>query len=186
MPRTLTTEQFIEKAKLIHGDKYDYSLTKFINSKIKVKIICPIHGEFEQSHNKHLSKKGCSKCGFISRCNLASSNSSEFINKAIKIHGTKYNYSNVVYTGRGDKIIINCEKHGNFEQTPHNHLAGNGCPHCRDSKGEKIINEFLNKKNINFISQKRFSNCRHILPLPFDFYLPDYNICIEFQGIQHF
>lgn len=186
MPRTLTTEQFIEKAKKIHNNKYDYSKTKFVNSKTKVKIICPIHGEFEQSHDKHLAKKGCAKCGFISRCNIARSNSHDFITKAVKVHGDKYKYDNVVYIGKEDKVIINCKKHGDFKQTPHNHLAGNGCPHCRDSKGETVINGFLTKNNINFTPQKRFTDCRHILPLPFDFYLPDYNICIEYQGIQHF
>jgi hypothetical protein len=186
MPRTLTTEQFIEKANKIHNNKYDYSKTKFVNSKTKVKIICPLHGEFEQSHNKHLSKKGCPKCGFISRCNIARSTSYDFITKAIKIHGDKYNYDNVVYTGKENKVIIICEKHGSFNQTPHNHLAGNGCPHCRDSKGEREINKFLSENNIKFIPQKRFKDCRYILPLPFDFYLPEHNMCIEYHGIQHF
>jgi len=186
MPRTLTTEQFIEKAKLIHNNKYDYSLTKFINSKTKVKIICPIHGEFEQFHGKHLSKKGCFKCGFISRCKLATSNTETFIKKAVKVHGEKYDYSNVTYIGKENKVEIKCKYHGIFSQTPHNHLAGNGCPHCRESKGENIINHFLTKNNIKFIPQKRFADCRNILPLPFDFYLTEYNICLEFHGIQHF
>lgn len=186
MPRTLTTEQFIEKANIIHNNKYDYSLTKFINTKTKVKIICPIHGEFEQSHNKHLSKKGCPKCGFISRCKLATSNTETFIEKAIKVHGEKYDYSNVNYVGKENKVEIKCNKHGIFKQTPHNHLAGNGCPICKESKGESIITNFLNENKINFIPQKRFSECRNILPLPFDFYLTDYNTCIEYQGIQHF
>lgn len=186
MPRTLTTEQFIEKANKIHNFKYDYSLTKFINSKIKIRIICPIHGEFEQSHNKHLSKKGCPKCGFISRCKLATSNTEAFIKKAIEIHGEKYDYSNVNYIGKENKVEMKCDKHGIFKQTPHNHLAGNGCPICKESKGESIITEFLNKNKIKFTPQKRFSECRNILPLPFDFYLNDYNICIEYQGIQHF
>lgn len=186
MSRTLTTEQFIEKSNKIHNNKYDYSLTKFINCKIKVKIICPIHGEFEQSHNKHLSKKGCPKCGFISRCKLATSNTETFINKAIEVHGEKYDYSNVNYIGKESKVGIKCRKHGIFDQTPHNHLAGNGCPICKESKGESIITDILNKNEIKFTPQKRFSGCRNILPLPFDFYLNDYNICIEYQGIQHF
>lgn len=186
MPRTLTTEQFIAKAKIIHNDKYDYSLTKFVNSKIKVKIICPLHGEFEQSHNKHLSKKGCPKCGFISRCNLATSNTETFIKKAKITHGDKYNYSNVIYTGKENKVDILCKKHGVFKQTPHNHLAGNGCPICKESRGESIVSKILMDNNINYTPQKRFNECRNILPLPFDFYLPEHNTCIEYQGIQHF
>jgi hypothetical protein len=186
MPKRLTTEQFIAKAKIIHNDKYDYSLTKFINSKTKVKIICPIHGEFEQFHDKHLSKKGCSKCGFISRCKLATSNTETFIKKAKTIHGEKYNYSSVIYTGKENKVDIICKIHEVFKQTPHNHLAGNGCPICNESKGETIISNILKDNTINYIPQKRFNECRNILPLPFDFYLPEHNTCIEYQGIQHF
>jgi hypothetical protein len=186
MPKTSTTKEFIEKVKLIHGDRYDYSLTEYVNWNIKVKIVCKIHGVFEQIPNKHLSKKGCAKCGFISRCNIARSNSSEFINKAINVHGIKYNYDDVKYSGKEGKVVIKCGKHGTFEQTPHNHLAGNGCPRCKESKGETQIKEFLVKNSIEHIRQKRFKECRHILPLPFDFYLPKSNLCIEYQGLQHF
>ena len=186
MPRKLTTEEFIKKAKIIHGDKYDYTLTRFINSKTKVKIICPIHGGFEQYHVKHLSRKGCAKCGFTSRCNKARSNIQSFVNKALNIHGNKYNYDKVVYNGKEEKVIITCQKHGDFHQTPHNHLAGNGCPICRESKGESQIAKWLDDNNIKYIRQHRFPDCKFKLPLPFDFYLPKHNICIEYQGIQHF
>lgn len=186
MSRKLTTEEFIKKAKIIHGDKYDYTLTRFINSNIKVKIICPIHGEFEQYHDKHLSRKGCAKCGFISRCNKARSNTQSFVNKALNIHGNKYNYDKVVYNGKEEKVIITCQKHGDFHQTPHNHLAGNGCPICRESKGETQIAKWLDDNGIKYIRQHRFPDCKFKLPLPFDFYLPKYNTCIEYQGIQHF
>ena len=184
--RVKTTEDFIGKAKDIHNNKYEYVFVDYKDSHTKVTIICPVHGVFEQTPNKHLSKKGCSKCGFISRCNLVKSDTNTFVNKAKKIHGDKYGYSEVEYIGKENKIKIICNKHGIFEQTPHNHLAGNGCPICRESKGESIITDFLTKNKIKFTPQKRFSECRNILPLPFDFYLNDYNICIEYQGIQHF
>ncbi len=186
MGKKINTEMFIIKANEAHNNKYDYSLTEYINAINKIKIICPIHGEFEQTPNKHLQKKGCSKCGFISRCKIARSNSAEFITKAICVHGTKYDYDDVMYNGKECKVNIKCVKHGIFEQTPHNHLAGNGCPICRESKGEICVKEFLIKNNITYTPQKRFNDCRNILPLPFDFYLPNYNICIEYQGIQHF
>jgi predicted RNA-binding Zn-ribbon protein involved in translation (DUF1610 family) len=150
MGKKVTTEDFIVKAIIKHGDKYNYSNVIYVNAKSNVKIICIEHGEFEQTPNKHLDKKGCPKCGFISRCNKARSNTKEFINKSIKVHGTKFNYSNVDYTGRGDKIKIICKKHGEFEQTPHNHLAGNGCPTCRESKGEIEVSQYLQNNNINF------------------------------------
>ncbi len=82
------------------------------------------------------------------------------------------------------KII--CKKHGIFMQLTSYHLRGIGCPICQESKGEKIISNFLKNKNIKFKREKRFSDCRNILPLPFDFFLPNYNICIEFDGKQHF
>ena len=83
-------------------------------------------------------------------------------------------------------MIITCQKHGDFHQTPHNHLAGNGCPICRESKGESQIAKWLDDNNIKYIRQHRFPDCKFKLPLPFDFYLPKHNICIEYQGIQHF
>ena len=186
MGKKVTTEDFIIKANLIHNDKYHYTKVKYINVKTKIVIICPIHGAFEQTPNKHLGDKGCSKCGFISRCNKARSNTNEFIVKAMNIHGDKFDYTNVEYTGRDDKVNITCSKHGDFLQTPHNHLKGHGCPVCRESKGEMEISEHLKLRDIIFEQQKRFSDCRNILPLPFDFYLPEYNMCIEYQGIQHY
>jgi len=186
MRKVVTTEEFIIKAKSIHGNKYDYSKVNYLNVRTKVKIICYKHGEFNQTPNKHLKNSGCPKCGFISRCNKVRSNTKEFIEKTKNIHGNKYDYSKVNYVGKENKVIIICSKHGEFNQTPHNHLSGNGCPICRESKGEIKIREFLIKNNISFIAQKRFNDCRYILPLPFDFYLPKHNICIEYQGIQHY
>jgi very-short-patch-repair endonuclease len=84
------------------------------------------------------------------------------------------------------KIKIICPKHGEFYQTPRNHKNNHGCPICNTSKGEKKIREFLINKNIYFTQQYRFIDCKNILPLPFDFYLPKKNICIEYDGKQHF
>jgi len=181
-----TTEEFIEKCKNIYGDKYDYSLTKYIGTYDKVRIICPEHGEFEIRPNDHLNDRGCRKCGNYTKGSNRL-NTKIFIEKSKKIHGDKYDYSMVDYKNNGYiKVSIICKKHGSFKQKPHNHLNGNGCPKCNESKGEKEIRLFLNNKNINFINQKSFDDCRDVLPLPFDFYLPEYNTCIEYDGIQHF
>ena len=175
------TETFIEKAKQLHGGVYDYSSVVYNSSNAKVKIICPIHGVFEQSPNAHLSGKKCYKCsGTPKKIN------SEFIDDANKRHKNKYDYSLVKYEKNNRKVDIICHKHGLFKQTPAAHLKGQGCPICRESKGELYVREFLMKNRISFVSQKRFENCRHILPLPFDFYLLDYNICIEYHGHQHY
>jgi len=110
----------------------------------------------------------------------------EFIIEAIKVHGNKYDYSKVNYKGALKKIEIICKKHGSFLQTPNKHLLDRGCPICNSSKGELQIRKFLDKNQIKYIHQKKFNECKNIKPLPFDFYLSEYNTCIEFDGKQHF
>jgi len=179
----LTITEFIEKAKQIHGDKYDYSLVDYKNNRTKIKIICPKHGIFEQTPNSHLSKKtGCPICSKNKKLN-----SIEFIEKAKQIHGDKYDYSLVDYINNRIKIKIICSEHGVFEQRPNSHLSKKtGCPICKSSKGEIEIINYLIKNNIIFESESIILNCKSINVLPFDFYLPEYNIYIEYDGIQHF
>lgn len=172
---------FINKAKVIHGNKYNYSNVEYINSNTKINIVCPEHGVFEQLPSIHIIGHGCSHCGKTGKLN-----NYLFINKAKLVHGDKFDYSLVDYESNKTKIQIICSKHGIFEQTPNSHLSGNGCLICKESKGEIIVRKILENNKINFIYQYKFNDCRNILPLPFDFYLPDYNTCIEFDGIQHF
>jgi superfamily II DNA or RNA helicase len=120
-----TTDEFIQKAKEIHGDKYDYSLVDYIGNKNKVKIICPEHGEFEQTPAKHLINRGCRKCG-----GSAKLTTDEFIKKAKEIHGDKYDYSKAEYIDTKTKIKIICPEHGEFKKSPSNHLKGQGCSVC--------------------------------------------------------
>jgi len=181
----LDLDNFIIRANNIHNNKYDYSLTKYINCKTKVKIICFKHGIFEQTPDSHLHNHGCSKCGIDKTHKKQIKLINEFIEKAKKIHDNKYNYSSVKYQGARKKIKIICPKHGVFEQTPNSHLNGSGCPICKSSKGEQTILKFLKSNNLLFIRQKRFKDCKNKYVLPFDFYLPDNNILIEFDGEQH-
>jgi very-short-patch-repair endonuclease len=177
--------KFIEKSINIHGGKYDYSLVDYVNARTKVKIICPIHDIFEQTPSDHL-KYGCWHCGVYVRSNKKRLTNSEFINKANDRHNGYYNYSKVIYTGHRNKVTIICPKHGEFIQKANAHLNGQGCPSCKKSLGENKIESWLVGKNIKFKPQHRFKDCRDIRPLPFDFYLSDYNICIEYDGAQHF
>lgn len=180
-------EDFIKKSIIIHNDKYDYSLVDYMNSKTKVKIICNIHGIFEQNPNDHLSGYGCTKCGINKRTKINTLDKKEFIRKSIKIHKNDYNYSMVDYKKSTEKVKIICLQHGIFEQTPHSHLKGSGCPKCKKiSKGEKKILYFLESNNIKYKFQKKFNNCKNQNYLIFDFYLPEYNICLEYDGEQHF
>ena len=172
------TEWFIKKAKEIHGDKYDYSKVNYIHSMSGVCITCPIHGEFWQTPNRHLSHHGCPKCGGNYPLNTDS-----FISKAKQIHGETYDYSKVEYKGNFNKVCIVCHKHGEFWQYANQHLQGRGCPHCRQSSLEKEVREFLEKENIEYVAQKR---SKWLGKQSLDFYLPKYKIAIECQGLQHF
>ena len=179
--KKLTTEEFVEKAKLKYGNKYDYSKVEYHDNKTKVCIICYKHGEFWQRPNDHLSGYECPYCGGTKKLTTE-----EFIKRSIQVHGNKYDYSKVEYINAVSPVIIICPKHGEYKQIAGYHLDGNGCPECNESWGEKEIRKFFEKNNIVFERQKRFDSCKNKRPLPFDFYLPDYNLCIEFQGRQHF
>ena len=144
--QTLSKEEFIDKARKVHGDKYDYSKLNYINNHTKVNIICSEHGEFWQTPNSHLNGRGCKKCGIIQRALKQRSNTQDFIEKSRKIHGDKYDYSKVDYINNETKIRINCPKHGEFSQTPTHHLAGEGCPKC---KYENIAQK--QSHNIDFV-----------------------------------
>ena len=179
-----TTDDFIKKSRLVHGDRYDYSKTIYKGMDYNLIIICKKHGEFKQCAYTHLIGCGCSKCN---KQNLwLKSNTDNFIKKAKIVHQDKYDYSKVQYDFANKKIKIICEKHGCFYQTPTSHLTGRGCPVCKESKGEIKVRNFLISNDLKFEPQKRFKECKRIRPLPFDFYLPEKNICIEFDGKQHF
>ena len=122
----LTTEEFIRRAKEIHGDKYDYSKTNYIDAKTKVTIICPIHGEFVQNPVSHLH--GGHGCRICAKQEPYTTNS--FVKKACEIHGKKYDYSKVKYVNSNIKVCIICPEHGEFFQRPSHHLGGCGCPNC--------------------------------------------------------
>ena len=118
------------KARVIHGNKYDYSLVDYVNAKTKIKILCPIHGVFEQVPNYHLSKCGCALCGVDKIIKKNKGSESDFINKANLVHNNKYDYSKINYINAHTKIGIICPEHGEFTQRPNNHLNGNGCSIC--------------------------------------------------------
>lgn len=129
--RRLTTKQFIERAKAIHGDKFDYSQVKYVNARHgKIKISCPKHGPFEQAPFDHLTSGGCFKCGVEKRTRAITLTADEFVSRAMEVHGERYDYSKVVYAGDGEKVVIVCRQHGDFMQSPSNHKKGHGCAEC--------------------------------------------------------
>ena len=192
--KKFTTDDFVNKAKEIHGDKYDYSAVEYVNIYTPVTIICPDHGEFSQVPNDHLCGYGCRKCGMIKNWNNRGRiTTEEWIKKARGVHGDKYDYSRVEYINNREKVEIIChkkykngEEHGSFFQKANSHLNGNGCPHCRSSSLERKVRRFLSESNIVFEEEKTFEWLRGKSHLYLDFYIPFYNIGIECQGIQHY
>lgn len=160
MSKKLNTEDFIKKAKVIHGDRYNYSKVEYTGNKNKVIIICPEHGEFMQKPEKHLTGQGCIKCGFLKTALAQKSNTEEFIEKAKKIHGEKYDYSKTKYFGTNQNVIIICSKHGEFIQKAGVHLMGSGCPKC-SGKG-KTTQEFINEAKTIHGNKYDYSKTKYI------------------------
>jgi hypothetical protein len=181
-----TNNSFIKKAKEVHGNKYDYSLINYINGKTKINIFCREHGLFSQSPSNHLRGDGCPYCGTKTTTLKTTSTTIKFIEKAQRVHGYTYDYSLVEYIGYKNKVKIICPTHGIFEQTPNGHLFNGGCRKCGSSIGERKISKILEDSGINYIFQKSFDSCKNKQRLRFDFYLPQFNVLIEYHGIQHF
>lgn len=132
-----TNEEFIKECNLLHNNKYDYSKTLYTKMHNKVKIICSLHGEFEQEPNCHLKRKhGCPKCAVIKAKLRMKDNTEDFVQKALKIHNNKYNYSKTKYGNNAfDKVTIICKEHGEFKITPNSHLnKKGGCSICAREK----------------------------------------------------
>lgn len=125
-----TTEGVIKEFRATHGDRYDYSEFTYRGNKVHSTIICNDHGPFEQVPHAHRNGQGCPDCGKIALSKLKILNLKQVLERFEKVHGDTYDYSQVVYTGAQNNVTIVCEKHGPFEQTPNNHLAGSGCPNC--------------------------------------------------------
>ena len=151
-----TTQDFIEKARKVHGDKYDYSCTEYKGARYNVSIRCKIHGVFTQMATNHLGGKGCTECSRIKVARDQTSNTEEFIKKAKEIHGDRYDYSLVDYKNNRTQVEIICKIHGNFLQTPSGHLGGKGCKECGKEKSKEDTRSRIMLSKDEFI--KRANN----------------------------
>lgn len=185
-----TTEEYVNKAIERHGTFYDYSLVNYQGKQHKIKIICPVHGEFIQRPMNHLQGAGCPVCGKLSSMQLQSERKrkplDEFIKDANTVHNNKYDYSKVEYINMGTPICIICPEHGKFWQRPADHLNGNGCSACSESLLERTVRQSLKNNNIDFEEQKTFDWLKDKRNLFLDFFIPTKNVAIECQGRQHF
>lgn len=182
---------FVDKAIKVHGTKYDYSLVNYKKATSYVNIICPEHGMFKRTPNVFLNGTGCRACGYERLSTLKTKPLSLLVQQFVKVHGTKYDYSKVIYTGDKNKIEIICPEHGILTQTPNSHLRGNGCLKCssRISKNELRIIHWLEQNCILFIKDKTFVDLHgktKTSRLRYDFWLPEQQILIEYDGEHHF
>lgn len=183
--RKLTNEDFRRRSYEIHKDNYNYTKTDVDNrdENGRVIITCHIHGDFKQDPIRHLVGYGCQKCAVEKRREMQKYTVEEFEEKAkIKHFGKNYKYHQD-YIDCKTKIIITCRIHGDFSQKPNDHLNGEGCPFCKSSHLEQEIRLLLNNNDVIYEEQKNFD---WLGRQSLDFYLPQYNIAIECQGIQHF
>lgn len=191
----LTENQINEKIELVYGkgvfEIVDYSKYKGYHEPLEIKSLIN-NIVFKQSLSTFLN----GKCRFknpIKKANALNNKqfnedrkNINFINKAKEVHGCKYDYSKAIYVNYKTKVCIICPKHGEFWQTPKKHLKGQGCPKCKKSFLEQIVEKKLISENINFETHKFFKWLKMDGPQHLDFYLPDYNIAIECQGEQHY
>lgn len=138
--------KFIHKSKKVHNNKYNYDEVRYVDAKTKVTIICPVHGAFKQTPDKHSRGKGCPTCGGTKKLS-----NDEFITKAKNKHGNRYNYTLTDYHGSLKKVQITCTIHGIFKQTPKDHLNGCGCPLCGGHRPltQEIFEKRSNTKHEN-------------------------------------
>lgn len=180
--KRLTPEKILERFNKKWLSRYDYSkadLTKGVRNKIT--IICKKHGEFKLSVMEHFVR-GCKKCSGEVKSRLQLQTLRHFIEVSNARHDYKYSYKNSEYKGVHYPITVTCPIHGDFTCKAGNHMNGSGCPKCKSSKGELAVRMYLKNKKINFKEQYCLTSER----LPYDFYLPDYDVLIEYDGRQHF
>lgn len=183
--RMLSNKEFINKLEENFGKNcFDFSELTYNGAHTSIKLKCNKCNQINQKTPITFYQIGCNFCNGKTMGKKKYSNE-YFLSKAKLIHGDRYDYSLVEYKGNNEKIKIICYNHGLFEQTASAHInAKSGCPECKTSKGEEQIGIFLNKNHINYIFQHqvKINNSYHY----FDFYIPDKNLIIEFNGMQHY
>ncbi len=190
LARKKDQEHFLKKARAKHGEDYDYTNSVYLGSDTDVEIRCKkCNNIFWQTPDNHYTGQGCTPCARIKVREMFALTLEQFIINAQEVHGESYDYSKSVYLNSMTKVEIICEVHGSFWKTPVDHIfQKQGCPKCKSSTGQTWIRNILTDAKIKFSEEFAFEDCRNPTTnakLFFDFHLPDLNICIEYDGIQH-
>jgi ssDNA-binding Zn-finger/Zn-ribbon topoisomerase 1 len=170
----------------VHGARYSYDGDSYTDVSKKIRILCGKHGWFEQKPYQHYGGSGCNQCAIEEVHERQKIVFEEFVRRSIAMHGDRYKYIQRDWKDIFSPIRIQCSKHGDFLQIPRDHYRGSGCPKCISSRGENEIRSILENLKIRFEEQKTFENLTHKSKLKCDFYLPDFNLVIEFNGLQHY
>lgn len=185
--------EFLDRATKKYGNNYDYSAINYVNFKTNIDIVCLTHNvTFTTTPSTHLrSKVSCPQCALELRTSQRRMTKEDFIKVASITHQNKYDYSLITDSEMSSKkVTVICPCHGQFKQSRRDHIhAKSGCPKCRSSKGEDEIRKVLESYSINYIYQKTYPDLFVIHKrnkLRYDFYLPEFNLCIEYDGQQHF
>lgn len=183
----LSEADFLKRAKEIHGDRYEYQIVEYDGRHTKVTIVCPDHGRFCMRASRHLEGRGCRRCAFDRFQQVRRLSFWDFVEAVVSTHGAhRYDYQLSNHVNHSSKIKIHCPIHGQFEQPIRVHMQGHGCAACCQSAGEKKVRQALEILEVPFYEQHRFADCKSKRSLPFDFYVPDHSLLIEFDGRQHY
>lgn len=160
--KRFTKEEFINRAKTVHGNKYDYSNVIYNGSKVKVEIICPIHGSFLQQPSMHIVGRGCPKCGKEKLKTNREVATKTFIEKAQKIHNGYYSYKKSIYLSNREYVTITCPIHGDFSQIAQSHLIGCGCAKCANEGRRMSADKFIERANSVHKNKYTYERCNFI------------------------
>lgn len=186
-----TTESYIEEARAIWGDLYDYSPLEYHGISSHITFRCMKHGLVSVYAADHLQGHGCPDCGNERKSEWKKITHDDYVESVMKVHSNYYSYQNGEYKGMHEDITVTCPIHGDFEIEAVYHLKGGGCPYCTSvSKGESLVRSWLLDNKIEFIPQYTIMLIEQSLfgrnKLRVDFYLPNCNTIIEFHGEQHY
>lgn len=189
--KKLTQEMFLNLIPESHKINYDLSTTIYKTRQDYITVGCRSHGNFSIKADNFLVGQGCPKCRYIKSAKAIRGNIEDILESFKITHNNKYTYEEIEpFKSRiKTKIKIICPDHGPFIQPIDRHYTGHGCPTCKSSKGELAIIKILEEFNIDYINEYSFKDLKKegsSKPLRFDFYLPKYNTCIEFDGKHHF
>jgi hypothetical protein len=192
--RTYTVEEFIARARTVHGTRYSYDRAVYTKKGQPLLVTCPEHGDFPVAPNNHIVRKsGCPQCAAVSRSvkqkgrrrpgigGRPAWSREQFITAANEVHTGKYRYDSLVYENVNTHVTVTCPKHGDFIQFGSAHLAGQGCPSCPAviSSGHMQISEFLTTLGV----EHRNNDRTMIRPYEIDIVIPSLNLAIEYCGL---